>query len=164
MHKVNIEKLTYQNFAEFGTFYQFYKPDGYALTGEIHSFFPDRFVESFNGRVGFSPITVRRPREMIIKTIEYHTRTPEIIMPLNDDMILHVAPPSAGKPVTDRTRAYLVPRHTVIKINAGVWHLAPLPSEREELTAMIILPECTYINDIRVVDLPEEECFIINKV
>ena len=98
---------------------------------------------------------------MKITEIEYHTTTCEIIMPLNDDMILHVAPPSAGKPVPAHTRAFLVPKHTIIKMNACVWHLAPLPASAPELCAMIVLPECTYMNDCTVVPLSPEEQFVI---
>ena len=100
---------------------------------------------------------------MKITQIEYHTTTAEIIMPLNDDMILHVAPPSAGKPLPEYTKAYLVPKNTIIKMNACVWHLAPLPANEQSLTAMIVLPECTYMNDCIVVDLKEDEQFIIEK-
>ena len=33
-----------------------------------------------------------------------------MILPLNDDMILHVAPASGGTPVTEYTKAFVVPR------------------------------------------------------
>jgi ureidoglycolate lyase len=100
---------------------------------------------------------------MKVTQIEYHTTTCEMILPLNDDMILHVAQPSAGKPITDQTKAFLVPKNTLVKMNACVWHLAPLPANANELCAMIILPECTYMNDCKVVDLKEDEQFIIEK-
>ena len=82
-----------------------------------------------------------------------------MILPLNDDMILHVAPASAGTPVTHLAKAFLIPKNTLIKRNAAIWHLAPLPANVDELAAMIILPECTYANDCTVVDLKPEEQF-----
>jgi ureidoglycolate lyase len=78
-------------------------------------------------------------------------------------MILHVAQPSAGAPIPEQTKAFLVPKHTLIKMNACVWHLAPLPANEAELTALIVLPECTYMNDCKVVDLKEDEQFLIEK-
>jgi ureidoglycolate lyase len=98
---------------------------------------------------------------MIITQQEYHTTTWEMIMPLNDDMILHCAPASAGAPVGDLAEAFIVPKNTLIKMNAAIWHLAPLPAKEKQLTAMIILPECTYANDCTVVDLPEDQQFEI---
>ncbi len=153
--------ITHENFAPFGQFYTMTDPKGYALCGEIHKFFPDRLTASATHNIGFSPIFVKKPSKMIVTEIEYHTTTWEMIMPLNDAMILHVAPASAGKPVTDLTQAFVVPKNTLVKINAAIWHLAPLPKNEDELHAMIILPECTYANDCTVVSLSEEEKFEI---
>ena len=155
MRTVKARPITCENFAPYGQFYTMTDPKGYALCGELHKFFPDRITADSHHRIGFSPITVKKPERMIITQQEYHTTTWELIMPLNDDMLLHVAPASAGKPVPELAEAFIVPKNTLVKLNAAIWHLAPLPAEKEELTAMIILPECTYANDCTVVDLPE---------
>ncbi len=161
MKKVQVIPLTNEEFAPFGQFYTMDKPQGYALCGELHRFFPDRLVADSEHRVGYSPIIVKKPEKMVITQQEYHTTTWEMIMPLDDDMILHVAPASAGTPVTDLAKAFLVPKHTLVKMNAAIWHLAPLPASKEQLTALIILPECTYANDCTVVDLTPEQQFEI---
>ena len=98
---------------------------------------------------------------MIITQQEYHTTTWEMIMPLNDDMIIHVAPASAGTPVPELSKAFIVPKGSMVKLNAAIWHLAPLPVNKEELTAVIVLPECTYANDCTVVDFKSEQYFEI---
>ena len=161
MITVKAEKITVEGFAPFGQFYTMDQPCGHALCGELHKFYPDRLTAYHGGNVGFSPISVRKPEKMIVDSVEYHTTTCEMIMPLNDDMILHVAPASAGVPVTEQTKAFIVPRHTLVKINAAIWHLAPLPASADTLHAMIILPECTYANDCTVVQLKENEIFEI---
>ena len=161
MRKIKVQVLTHESFAPFGQFYKMEQPEGYALCGEIHQFFPDRVVADSNHRIGFSPIVVTKPEKMIITQQEYHTTTWEMILPLDDDMILHVAPASAGVPVTHLAKAFLVPKHTLVKMNAAIWHLAPLPASKQSLTAMIILPECIYANDCTVVDLPVEQQFEI---
>ncbi|MGC4018733.1 MAG: DUF4867 family protein [Muricomes sp.] len=161
MLKIKKEELTHESFAPFGSFYCMTDPAGHSLNGEIHRFFPDRLTESYNTRIGFSSILVKKPEEMIIEQVEYHTTTPEIILPLNDDMILHVAPASAGVPVTSLTKAFLVPKGVMVKVNTAIWHLAPLPANESELQALIILPECTYVNDCTVVKLKEDEKFQI---
>ena len=161
MIQIKAEEITVQNFAPFGQFYNMAEPEGYALCGELHKFYPDRLTAYHGKNLGFSPITVRKPEKMIIDAVEYHTTTCEIILPLNDDMVLHVAPASAGTPVTPLTKAFIVPKNTLVKMNAAIWHLAPLPVQEKELYAMIILPECTYANDCTVVTLDEEEKFEI---
>ena len=112
------------------------------------------------GSIGFSPIAVHKD-ERIVKAAEYHTTTWEGIVALDDDMIIHVAPASAGTPVPELTRAFIVPKGTMVKINAAIWHLCPLPLNNEVLHAMIILPECTYANDCTVVDFEEKDWFKI---
>lgn len=161
MRTIKAQPLTKKAFAPYGEYYTITKPDGYPLCGEIHKFFPDRVTAYQNGNVGFSSILVKKPETMLIKQVEYHTTTCELIMPLNDDMILHVAQPSAGKPIPEQTVAFIVPKNTIIKMNACIWHLAPLPKKKDELCALIVLPECTYINDCTVVDLKEDEQFVI---
>ena len=163
MRQIKVEALTNEAFAPFGQFYSMEQPQGYALCGELHKFFPDRVNADSTHRVGYSPILVKKPAKMVITQQEYHTTTWEMILPLNDDMILHVAPASAGTPVTDLAKAFLVPKHTLVKMNAAIWHLAPLPANNEQLTAMIILPECTYANDCTVVDLTPDQQFEIVK-
>ncbi len=163
MRTVKIEALTHEGFAPFGQFYKMSTPEGYPLCGELHKFFPDRITADCNTRIAFSPILVKKPEKMIITQQEYHTTTWEMILPLNDDMILHCAPASAGTPVTEYAKAFLVPKNTLIKMNSAIWHLAPLPANVDELTAIIILPECTYANDCTVVDLPEDQIFEIVK-
>lgn len=164
MRQIKIQELTKEAFAPFGQYYNMEKPEGYPLSGELHRFFPDRLTAAgCQGNIAFSPILVKKPKEMLISQAEYHTTTCEIILPINDDMILHVAPPSAGKPLPEYTKAFLVPKNTLIKMNACVWHLAPLPANADELCAMIVLPECTYMNDCTVVDFKDDEKFVIVK-
>ncbi len=51
----------------------------------------------------------------------------------------------------------------MIKMMPCVRHLAPLPANADELAALIVLPACTYMNDCTVVDLKEDEQFVIEK-
>ena len=63
----------------------------------------------------------------IVKMAEYHTTTWEGIVALDDDMIIHVAPASAGTPVPELTKAPSCSKGCMVKINAAIWHLCPLP-------------------------------------
>ena len=161
MRTVKVEALTNEAFAPFGQFYSMSAPSGYALCGELHRFFPDRVNASAWKNIGFSPILVKKPDRYLITQQEYHTTTWEMILPLNDDMILHCSPASGGAPANENAKAFLVPKNTLVKMNAAIWHLAPLPAKEKELSAMIILPECTYANDCTVVDLTDDEQFEI---
>ena len=161
MKTIQAVPITHENFAPFGQFYPMDAPSGYPLCGELHRFFPDRLVADSQHRVGYSPILVKKPEKMVITQQENHTTTWEMIMPLNDDMIVHVSPACAGVPAAEFAQAFLVPKHTLLKLNTAIWHLAPLPASKDELAAVIILPECTYANDCNVVDLTPEQQFEI---
>lgn len=161
MRTIKAKPITHEEFSAYGSFYSITEPKGYSLNGELHRFFPDRLTETYTTRTAFSPILVKKPEVMKITQAEYHTTTPEIILPLNDDMIIHVAPASAGTPVPQLAEAFIVPKGTLVKINTAIWHLAPLPVHVDELAAMIILPECTYANDCTVVDFAEDDYFVI---
>lgn len=161
MNIIKAVPINNEEFAPFGQFYKMNEPKGYALCGELHKYYPDRLVADSEHRVGYSPIVVKKPEKMVITQQEYHTTTWEMILPLNDDMVLHVAPASAGTLVPELVKAFIVPKGTLVKINTAIWHLAPLPVSKEELNAMIILPECTYANDCTVVDLKPEQYFEI---
>ena len=161
MREVKLQPLTRENFALFGEYYPLNDPNGAALCGALHKFYPDRITADSQHRIGFSPITVRKPAEYVITAQEYHTTTWEMILPLDDDMVLHVAEKSNGVVNSDNAAAFLVPKNTLVKLQAGVWHLAPLPANNEEIHCLIILPECTYANDCTVVELPEDQQFRI---
>ena len=135
MREVKAVTITKEEFAPYGTFYDMTHPDGYPLQGEIHKFYPDRISGTAMGSMAFSPIEVKK-----------------------DD---HVAPASAGTPVPQLAKAFLVPKGSMVKINAAIWHLCPLPANNEVLHAMIILPECTYANDCTVVEFEEKDWFKI---
>ncbi|MEE1114631.1 MAG: DUF4867 family protein [Eubacterium sp.] len=160
MIEIKVQELTKEAFAPFGEYYDMVNPDGHALCGEIHQFYPDRITEAYFTRAAFSPLVVKRPEEMVIKQLEYHNNSPEIILPLTGDVIIHVGPASAGTPVTEKTKAFYVKKGTLVKLKTAIWHLAPLPVD-EQVTVLIVLPELTYAKDCPVVDLKEEEQFRI---
>lgn len=161
MRQIKAQPITIESFAPFGQFYSMDKPQGFALEGAIHRFFPDRLVADCNTRVGYSVIQVTKPDKLVITQQEYHTATWEMIMPLNDDMIFHVSPASGGEPSIDHAKVFIVPKNTMIKLNTAVWHLAPLPVNGKELTCLIVLPERTYANDLTVADLTPDQQFEI---
>lgn len=163
MKQVKVQPLTRDAFALFGEFYDMASPDGYPLCGAIHKFYPDRMTTSCTGRLAFSPLVVQKPQSMVITQQEYHTSTEELMLPLDDDVILHVAPASGGTVVTEHAKAFLVPKNTLVKLKTAIWHLAPLPATKDQVTVLIILPECTYANDCPVVDLSADEQFEIVK-
>ena len=94
--------------------------------------------------------------EMLVTQAEYHDTTCEGVLPLDDDVVLHVAP-ATQNPVPELTEAFIVPKGTMVKLNVGVWHLAAMPIHLDTAHVMITLPERIYKTDCVVVDYKPEQ-------
>lgn len=50
-----------------------------------------------------------------------------------------------------------MPKGTIVQLKTGVWHLAALPINKEQVHVLIVLPERIYMNDCTVVQYTEED-------
>lgn len=159
MRKIQVEALTPQAFAPFGTYADVMNPTGPSLSGQFHTFYRDssRYFSNFQLPVGFSTLTVKN-HGLAVDAVEYHTCCCEALMPVNDDAILHVTP-AGGAPDTSLTKAFLVPKGTIVSLYPGVYHLTPLPKSEPVLHALVVLPERAYANDFALVELAEADRF-----
>lgn len=157
MKQIKAMPITLENFAPYGTFASMLNPGGNCFAGDA-TFYPDQVALNVSGGkpVTFSPLTVKKPAKMIVSQAEYHDHTGEGIFIIDDDAVIHVAPPTNRVIVPEKTEAFLVPKGTLVRLNAGVWHLAPLPVHNDLLHVMIVLPERVYAVDCTVETYPEE--------
>ena len=157
MRTIKAKPITIENFRPYGSFTSMLAPSGNCFPGDA-TFYPDQVELNVQGGrpITFSPLTVKKPERMIVTQVEYHTTTGEGIFVIDDDAVIHVAPPSNKVIVPEKTEAFIVPKGTLVKLNTGVWHLAALPVHNELLHVMIVLPERTYANDCVVCDYPED--------
>ena len=160
MITIKAKPITNDNFRPYGAFASMLNPAGNCFPGDA-TFYPDQVALCAQGQITFSPLTVKKPECMIVSQAEYHNYTGEGVFVIDDDAIIHVAPPSNHVIVPEKTEAFIVPRGTLVKLNAGVWHLAALPVHNELLHVMIVLPERVYANDCIVCDYPEDRQFEI---
>ena len=157
MKTIKAIPITHENFRPYGSFASMLDPKGNCFLGDA-TFYPDQVELNVQGGrpITFSPLTVKKPERMIVSQAEYHNYTGEGIFVIDDDAVIHVAPPSNHVIVPEKTEAFLVPKGTLVKLNTGVWHLAALPVHNELLHVMIILPERVYANDCTVCEYPED--------
>ena len=113
--------ITHENFRPYGAFASMLAPTGNCFPGDA-TFYPDQVALSASKGipVAFSPLTVKKPERMIVSQAEYHNYTGEGVFVIDDDAILHVAPPSNHVIVPEKTEAFIVPRGTLVKLNTGV--------------------------------------------
>jgi ureidoglycolate lyase len=161
MRTIKASTLTHGGIAPYGAMVDMVKPKGFSLDGALHRFFPDRVMVYSEDDFAFSPLEVKKPDKMVIDAMEMHELADEIILPLDDDVVIYVAPTTPERPDTKKAEAFVVPQGTLVKLNRGVWHLAPLPVHKPAVHVLIGLPQRTYALDCEVVPLSEDELFEI---
>ena len=162
MRTIKAVPITVENFRPYGSFTSMLEPKGNCFPGD-NTFYPDQVELNVQGGkpITFSPLVVKKPERMIVTQAEYHNYTGEGVFVIDDDAVIHVAPPSKRVIVPEKTEAFIVPKGTLIRLNTGVWHLAALPVHAPLLHVMIILPERVYANDCTVCDYPEDRQVLI---
>lgn len=149
------KKLTKENFEVFGHYACMENPVGPAMKSQAFSFYRDPIRMHTSGRmpITVSPLVVNQDKNLKVPCLEYHTYTPEVMIALDDDFVLCLAPAYSGsQPKLDEAEAFILPRGTAVHVNPGVWHYVPLPLTQKKGTVLIILPERTYENDLIMVD------------
>ncbi|MGX8700439.1 ureidoglycolate lyase [Caproiciproducens sp.] len=159
MRKIKVQELSVAAFAPFGSYVSVTDPKTNNLGEGPCTFYRDpvSMHVSPSMELTFSILKVQKPEKIIVKASEYHNFTAEAWMPVNDDAILYVAPASNLKPVPEETVAFYVPQGTLVKMNTGVWHYAPVPVHKEFVNHLIVLPERTYANDCHEVQYDEAD-------
>ena len=160
MKTIKVEKLTQEAFAPFGAFANLVNPDADKIGQEPVEFYRDMVQLHVSPEAMLSYSTTRCvPRPFIIDTLEFHSGCWEANLPLDNDIILQVAPASGkNDPLPlDKMRAFLIPQGTLFTIKAGIWHWGPFAMNGRVANVMVNLPERTYVNDCTVVELAEED-------
>lgn len=67
-------------------------------------------------------------REPLIKKLERHVNTPEVLVALQGDSVICVTEPSPkGSTAIDGIQAFYIKQGDAIAMNPGVWHWIPIP-------------------------------------
>jgi ureidoglycolate lyase len=158
MKEISWKKLTPEAFGKYGTFANMTDPSGPHLGADPIEFYGDR-AQSVLGPVPVASYGVTRisQRPFVIDVSEYHDGCGEAALPLDGDVLMHVAPagPANEFPV-DEAEVFLVPRGTLVSIRSGVWHHAPFAFGSKVVHCLVVLPERTYKNDCTVYEHPQD--------
>jgi ureidoglycolate lyase len=159
MYKLPIKPLTLETFHPFGSFANLINPTAIKIGTEPVEFYRDMAGLDLGQHTAASFSTCRvTTRPLIVTDLEYHTHCGEGILPLDGDILQPVAPATAnGDLPWDRIEVFLIPKGTMVTLNAGVWHCGPYAYNADVVNTLIALPERVYANDCKVVALPEEE-------
>ena len=152
-------------FLPFGFYAGLTEPDREYLGASPVIFFRDMLQMNLGASTipSFSICKVeKRPFE--ISMYEYHSVTGEGILPLDNDVLIHVVPAtrSANHIPVEKLRVFRVPMGTMVVLRPGVWHHAPFTLGDKAAHVLIVLPERTYANDCFVKKIDEGNEVSIN--
>lgn len=159
MRELKIEQLTTESFSPFGSYAMMLNPETDKLGAPPIEFFRDMVQLNLGGAhlASFSVCRVEKRADKV-DVSEYHSTSGEGILPLDNDVLIHVAPASTrGDVPLDQFRVFRIPRGTFVALKPGVWHHAPILIEGTEANVLIVLPERAYANDCEVVRLEDDD-------
>jgi ureidoglycolate lyase len=159
MRKIRVKELDRDAFDVYGSYRQLINPKTEKIGREPIEFFRD-MVQLNLGSVPTASISVCRVcrRPFVIDTVEYHDGSSEGMLPLDGDVVIHVAPATPpGQIPLERFEAFRVPAGTFVALHPGVWHHAAFAFGGEVVNVLIVLPERAYAQDCEASKLPENE-------
>ena len=160
MRLVKVEELSIEKFWPFGQIARQLNPTTEKIGATPIEFFRDMAKLDLGRATQASFSTVRvEKRDYIVDVCEYHSACGEGILPLDNDVLIHVGPatpPGEAVPL-DKIRVFRVPRGTLVILQPGIWHHAPFTIGVTPANVLIVLPERTYANDAVVVELESAE-------
>lgn len=159
MKKVPVKELTSDSFKIYGSYSDMINPRTPHLGTEPVEFYRD--MEQLNlGQTSIASFSVTRVtrRAYVVQKMEFHNHSGEGILPLDGDVLIHVAPATrTGEGLMDKIEVFRVPKGTLVILRPGVWHHAPFAYECDYSNILVVLPERTYVNDCNVYIIPEED-------
>ena len=157
MKTVIVQELNLEKFAVYGTYADMLAPKGPHIGQQPIEFYRDMCTVNSPGEAGGLSITKVYPRSFEINVAEYHDNCGEAIMPLNGDVLIHVAPATGTSDVPyDDFEVFRVPQGTMVVLYPGVWHHGPFCLGTKPVSTLVVLPVRTYVKDCKVIPFAEE--------
>jgi ureidoglycolate lyase len=149
MPNAKVETLTLESFEPYGYFSTMIEPKTEKIGAPPVEFYRDMLQLDLGlaTKASFSVCRAEK-RPEVVDVSEYHSSCGEAFLPLDNDILIHVAPATPGEPIPyDKIRIFSVPQGTLVVIKPGVWHHAPFVTKGECANVLIVLPERAYAND-----------------
>lgn len=160
MIELKLKKISNTNFEAFGTYIE--GPAGEpTYSNERFRWWNEAYVADLGGRISFGFVQPVYFQDYSQSVFEKHDLTPEILIPLDNDIIIAAAEPDAfdSEIRGERMGAFLVPAGAVVVLKPGIWHYAPMTLSKKA-TVLVAFKEKTSDCDKVMMDLSDKDCFI----
>jgi len=159
MKEIAYKRLSLEDFSKYGTYANMINPGALKIGCEPIEFYRDMASSNLGNAtiVSFGVCRVTK-RPLIINVSEYHNYCQEVVLPLDGDVLIHVAPAVPEKEFPyEMAEVFYVPKGTIVCVKPGVWHHGPYVMDCDYVNCLIALPERTYMNDCHVYEFPEDK-------
>lgn len=148
---INAENLTSESFAPFG---KVLGDNDYPGAPENEEFGWRDMTSGLNlAEQNCTGLLNCKCRDMVIKQMECHLKTPEVMVLLYGDSILCVAAADVKVPDADSIKAFYVKQGTALMMDTGVWHSIPFSIEQSGSKYLILFRDGTGADDLNFHEL-----------
>jgi ureidoglycolate hydrolase len=154
--KIKPEKISAENFSKFGKAVTAPegKPTSEAAEYKFWSDIADYYIE---GETEIGICTVYKQPKNEIKGMERHSRTPEILIPIDASFIVPLLLDGENE---NQVEAFECGLGEAVVINKAVWHGACLPVEKSKASYFVIFRKGTPHEDVEKKDLKPFEIIL----
>jgi ureidoglycolate hydrolase len=108
------------------------------------------------GKTASTTLLFCHRRRPVVKKLERHVHSPEVLVPLDGDSVICVGKPSSGRDAIRGIRAFYLRQGEAIAMHAGTWHYLPFPVKAKQCKLLVLFSSRTEESDLKFRDLPEE--------
>ncbi|MCB0731811.1 MAG: ureidoglycolate lyase [Ignavibacteriae bacterium] len=141
---IKANKINSENFVKYGRIVL--NPTGEPTSqASDYKFWPNIANYKIEGPTEIGICTVFKQDKNIIKGMEHHKLTPEILIPIDAPFVLPLLHPEESP---DKAEAFLVDIGEAVIIDQNIWHGACLPVGRDQSSYFVIFRKDTPQEDV----------------
>lgn len=159
MYSVQFAELNRKNFNSYGKLIEVpvgTKPD---IKTDTVQFWKQQAIIAMGESIEVGVLKVKK-QEMIFNELENHFNTPTILISLDGDFIIPLAPVQDEIPSADKVVAFKVPKFQMLVLAEKCWHGTTYPVDQEEITLLVIFKKNSLENDT-VYEKLDQDCKVV---
>jgi ureidoglycolate hydrolase len=154
MERIKLVKLTPTEFKPYGYVISSTKGKPLAKNRELTYWSKVSLLKM--GKTVSTGVLLAHKREAVVKSLERHEKTPEVLVALQGDSIVCLGKPGAGPRKIRGVKAFYVRQGQAICMHPGTWHCMPFPVNVRKCKFLVLFATDTEMSDLETRDISEE--------
>jgi ureidoglycolate hydrolase len=154
MRTIKARKLTPAGFRPYGYVVSTAKGKAFLDNNEVTCWSKVSLLQL--GKTASTTLLFCHKREPVVRKLERHVHSPEVLVGLDGDSVICVGKPSSGRGAIRGMRAFYLMQGDAIAMHAGTWHYAPFPVRAAQSKLLVLFSSRTEESDLKFRELPQE--------